>query len=319
MSAFLNNPLAKVPIGLFLDEIDHILAEEESPAKTKFMILLTALGLLTDEDGPITNVDAQKISGGITNALYIVHLQFGSKRKTMILRLFGFGTEQFIDRKVENIVFSTLSKSGHGPTFYGLFETGRIEGYLPNVQSLEPTEMSHRAIYCPVAKQLVQLHSTSIPEIDMMQHDWLWGKLELFFQLASKLSFPDNITKQAQYDALNIPYMHKELSWYRNYIKTLHENLTSSDLSIGNDFSGYSYGQRLALQRVLCHNDLLCGNIMRTSDIDLSSSSSVDITLIDYEYAGYNYRAYDMANHFCGKFLLFCNGCSLASFIVHVL
>ncbi len=304
MSTFLNNPSGVVPISLFLDEIDHITAEEESPAKNKFFALVAALGLANDEvDGPITNVSAQKISGGITNALYIMHLDFGAHQRSMVLRLFGFGTEQFIDRKVENIVFSSLSKSGHGPTFYGLFETGRIEGYLPDVQCLEPFEMFHPKIYCPVARTLEHLHATSIPEVDMMQSDWLWTKLDLFFDLALQHTFTGD--KLAQFNALNLPLMRKELAWYRSHITSLHNGLTEGDVSRSD---GWRMGQRLAFQRVLCHNDLLSGNIMRPTHMDLSTKTLSDseepgeMTLIDYEYAGYNYRAFDIANHFCGMY-----------------
>ena len=45
---------------------------------------------------------------------------------------------------------------------------------------------------------------------------------------------------------------------------------------------------------VLCHNDLLLKNFIK-------NEKGVD--LIDYEYSGYNYRAFDIANHFnewCG-------------------
>lgn len=41
-----------------------------------------------------------------------------------------------------------------------------------------------------------------------------------------------------------------------------------------------------------CHNDLQYGNIM----IDEETRS---LTIIDYEYASYNFVAYDIANHFC--------------------
>jgi thiamine kinase-like enzyme len=307
MSSFLNNPEGVVPISLFLDEIDQIVADEDSPAKSKFISLVTALGLANDAvDGPITGVSAHKISGGITNALYIVHLNFGSHQRTIVLRLFGFATEQFIDRKVENIVFSSLSKTGSGPTFYGLFITGRIEGFLQNVQSLEPLEMSHPKIFRPVAKALYSLHATSIPEVDMMQSDWLWGKLNLFFDLAMQKSFSG--AKLDQYNALNLPLMRIELNWYREYITSLHSQLVDGDMGRS---GGWHLGQRLALQRVLCHNDLLCGNIMRTSaNLDSCDPEDIKITIIDFEYAGYNYRAYDMANHFCGKLPLFFCECS---------
>ncbi|XP_018334399.1 ethanolamine kinase-like, partial [Agrilus planipennis] len=42
---------------------------------------------------------------------------------------------------------------------------------------------------------------------------------------------------------------------------------------------------------VFCHNDLLLGNVICTDD-----ESSV--VFIDYEYAAYNYQAFDIGNHF---------------------
>ncbi|KAF4022714.1 hypothetical protein G4228_014867 [Cervus hanglu yarkandensis] len=42
---------------------------------------------------------------------------------------------------------------------------------------------------------------------------------------------------------------------------------------------------------VLCHNDLLCKNI-------IYNEKQGDVQFIDYEYSGYNYLAYDIGNHF---------------------
>ncbi|OWK08584.1 hypothetical protein Celaphus_00010718, partial [Cervus elaphus hippelaphus] len=42
---------------------------------------------------------------------------------------------------------------------------------------------------------------------------------------------------------------------------------------------------------VFCHNDLLCKNI-------IYDSSKGHVRFIDYEYAGYNYQAFDIGNHF---------------------
>ena len=39
-----------------------------------------------------------------------------------------------------------------------------------------------------------------------------------------------------------------------------------------------------------CHNDLLCGNILRDPD-------SGKLHLIDFEYGGCNFRGFDIANH----------------------
>ena len=40
-----------------------------------------------------------------------------------------------------------------------------------------------------------------------------------------------------------------------------------------------------------CHNDLLSANI-------LYDETSKQVSFIDYEYGGYNYRGFDIANHF---------------------
>lgn len=42
---------------------------------------------------------------------------------------------------------------------------------------------------------------------------------------------------------------------------------------------------------VFAHNDLLLGNVIYTEETD-------SMSFIDYEYAGYNYQAYDIGNHF---------------------
>eukprot|EP01054_Gregarina_sp_Poly1_P000765 Gregarina_sp_Poly_1__764@NODE_1182_length_4849_cov_31_140945_g812_i0_p1_GENE_NODE_1182_length_4849_cov_31_140945_g812_i0NODE_1182_length_4849_cov_31_140945_g812_i0_p1_ORF_typecomplete_len341_score44_29Choline_kinase/PF01633_20/3e36APH/PF01636_23/2_2e10APH/PF01636_23/8_1e02DUF1679/PF07914_11/3_2e06EcKinase/PF02958_20/6e05APH_6_hur/PF04655_14/0_019_NODE_1182_length_4849_cov_31_140945_g812_i018882910 len=53
---------------------------------------------------------------------------------------------------------------------------------------------------------------------------------------------------------------------------------------------------------VLCHNDLLNGNIVRiedTSDRNPVFDKSLRIEFIDFEYAGVGERGFDIANHFC--------------------
>lgn len=50
--------------------------------------------------------------------------------------------------------------------------------------------------------------------------------------------------------------------------------------------------EQLNNQLVFCHNDLLLANILYDKDEN-------SIQFIDFEYAGANYQAYDIANHFC--------------------
>ena len=48
----------------------------------------------------------------------------------------------------------------------------------------------------------------------------------------------------------------------------------------------------------LVHNDLLAGNLLLTNSEE--EGEDTYITLIDYEYGSYNFRGYDIANHFNG-------------------
>jgi len=61
-------------------------------------------------------------------------------------------------------------------------------------------------------------------------------------------------------------------------------------------------GKKLAFQKVFTHNDLLSGNVLvqRTESYLPPKRYPGDITIIDFEYAGYNARASDLANHFLG-------------------
>ena len=52
----------------------------------------------------------------------------------------------------------------------------------------------------------------------------------------------------------------------------------------------------LMLRTVYAHNDLLAGNVLL---LDADGTGRRRVQLIDYEYAGYNYCGYDLANHFC--------------------
>lgn len=53
----------------------------------------------------------------------------------------------------------------------------------------------------------------------------------------------------------------------------------------------YSILKDLQSPKVFCHNDLLLGNVIFTEQ-------SNKVTFIDYEYADYNYQAFDIGNHF---------------------
>lgn len=90
----------------------------------------------------------------------------------------------------------------------------------------------------------------------------LWDRLQNWLNVAKGLASTEE-AKDFKLDLL------------KDEIVLLEKNLAGNHLSTG-----------------CCHNDLQYGNIMMDEE-------TRSITFIDYEYAGYNHVAFDIANHFC--------------------
>lgn len=304
-----------------LDRVIDISSATLSPEDLQSQIKDVVLHILStnDENPELLSTDTQlihskQLHGGITNQLYHISIDRSVKSSfhNFIFRIYGNNTEQFIDRNIENLVFARFSALSFGPKFCGLFKSGRVEGYIP-ARALEPDEMSDSFFYPHISGKVAQLHQLSIVEIKPeVPYSWLWKKIHLFFQLASCVegeSFSINAEKQSQYEALGLNAMLQEFFRLQSSIEQYHKELLqtqSNEITRTDEEAERAAGRSLALDEVLCHNDLLSGNILYTSNINeqQETSQKLDmnpITLIDYEYAAYNYRAYDFANHFCGK------------------
>lgn len=59
--------------------------------------------------------------------------------------------------------------------------------------------------------------------------------------------------------------------------------------------------EQLSCPVVFGHNDLQEGNILLQDSSNNKSSSPRKVALIDFEYCAYNYRSFDIANHFAER------------------
>jgi len=169
---YLNNPSAV---------LDVTIDTTESGAKLYFSLVAVAQAIVGSEwaGSDEESVEVAALTGGITNVLYLLeHKTSGAK---VIARLYGSGTSAFIDRDSENMVFAKLSELQFGPVFYGLFNNGRLEGFLPAV-ALQSHEMGAPDVAPGVAAAVAQLHAIDVPEIK--KERWLWTKIETFMALA---------------------------------------------------------------------------------------------------------------------------------------
>ena len=140
--------------------------------------------------------------------------------------------------------------------------------------------------------------------------------------------------KLATVHHLNVP-INKDPTWLfetysrwlgqvRNYVPNEPENVSHLEQELlAFDFEGEMQflSNTLPLCNspiVFCHNDLQEGNILLPSDEKISSSSKLPnpktyqmleshIVFIDFEFCSYNFRGFDLANHFCERMFDYSN------------
>ena len=304
----------------------------------------------------------RSLRGGITNLLYTL-TPMEMEEKTVIVRIYGEGTSLFVDRTQENIVFSSLSDRGIGPKFYGTFKNGRVEGYC-DARTLTADEMKDSLVYPRTSMAIARLHSQNIFEIN---HDVsLWTKLDSFFDLAESSMLSAHLrgkSSKTMSSDHSLAEMRDESMLLRKSVDETQAKLMDRLKNILTKSEKMkAFGAIFGYEVVLCHNDLLSGNILLFNNVTDSFSEAVKkmvtqysveekhnglltpeepcssfsaqrnshrneeysekggisdtylvnsdmlqkednmnpegVTLIDFEYAAYNYRAWDIANHF---------------------
>jgi ethanolamine kinase len=307
--------------------------------------LKASVRLFIDEwkNVPDDDITVDTLTGGITNVLYTL-TPSRQKHQTVIVRVYGEGTSLFVDRRIENKVFFALSDVGVATRFIGAFNNGRVEQFL-NATSLTPDQMAHPALHARTAAAVAELHAQHVdgisPEAD------LWKKLQRFFDVAEDAMRPDAPAaacaqqRQQQRDALRerLGDLRREAQWLQRTMEE-GERAVAAQLAVPAPATGDTRewmrlsGAQFAYDVVLCHNDLLSGNILVANDnreveeeeepedgedggsvgfaeekkncappASPAPSSSTPplppgkVTLIDFEYAGCNPRAFDVANH----------------------
>ncbi|KAH7302350.1 hypothetical protein KP509_23G068800 [Ceratopteris richardii] len=208
-------------------------------------------------------LSVSRVSGGITNLLLKVSIKSNTGRDDSVtVRIFGPNTDEVIDRKRELQAIRPLSDAGFGAMLLGVFQNGMVQSFI-NARTLTPSEMTAPHLASLIAKELRRLHNLDMPGAKDAQ---LWIDISRLLEKASNLSFDDHL-KQQSYETISFKQLREE-------VRSLKE---ASHL--------------LNAPVVFCHNDLLSGNFMYSDAED-------EIYLIDFEYGSYNYRGFDIGNHF---------------------
>ncbi|KAK1128529.1 hypothetical protein K0M31_002987 [Melipona bicolor] len=213
---------------------------------------------------PLDKLHFKIFTDGITNKL--IGVWYSEYYNEMVLvRVYGHKTDLLINRKDETRNIRILNKVGFTHSIYATFNNGLayqfIEGNILTTETVRNPD-----IYVLIAKRMAQMHKLK-PDIEMSKEACIWKKLEKFMEIMPK-EF-SNITKQARFEKLIKPFV---------VLKQDYEALKKELINLNNEI-------------VFAHNDLLLANV-------LYNEKENSVTFIDFEYTGYNYQAFDIANHF---------------------
>ncbi|XP_066043911.1 choline kinase alpha isoform X2 [Chamaea fasciata] len=215
------------------------------------------------------------IRGGLSNMLFQCSLPdtietVADEPRKVLLRLYGailqMGAEAMV---LESVMFAILAERALGPKLYGIFPQGRLEEFIPS-RKLSTEELSLPDISAEIAEKMARFHGMKMPF--NKEPKWLFGTMEKYLNQVLRIKF----TRECQTRKLN-----KLLSYnLPQEMKNLRATLEATSSPV-----------------VFCHNDCQEGNILLLEGRE--SSENQKLMLIDFEYSSYNYRGFDIGNHFC--------------------
>ncbi|KAF2881439.1 hypothetical protein ILUMI_24725 [Ignelater luminosus] len=224
------------------------------------------------------NIGFKHISGGLSNLLYYISLPepLSDKEKSqadpkeVLIRVYGqtHGEHALEALITESVIFTLLSERGLGPKLHGIFPGGRIEQYV-NARPLKTKELADEQLSVIIAQKMAAIHCMEVPL--HKTPGWLWETIERWLKSSEKRlkgEVPEHVKHLVDVD------LRKEMMWLRQRLE--YENSPV----------------------VFCHNDMQEGNILMRQDDSINNNTEPKIVLIDFEYCSYNYRSFDIANHF---------------------
>lgn len=247
--------------------------------------------------------------------------------RKVLLRIYGqVHGERAMDAIVtESVIFTLLSERRLGPRLHGVFSGGRIEEYIP-ARPLLTKELADPSLSMKIAEKMAAIHSMEVPL--NKEPNWIWKTMYKWLKTVKeerlngatqgKNEEEERIIKQLKNTDLE-----KEIEWLKKFlthvdspsvfchndmqegnillIEDTHQTVPEDDVSAVY-VQSYDSNERISRQNSQKESyEQLQFEESNTSDTVLSHISDwgePKLVLIDFEYCAYNYRAFDIANHF---------------------
>ena len=220
-------------------------------------------------------ISLSSIGGGITNLLF--KATCSESTQSILVRIFGTGTDLVIDREQDTHTTRLLSDIGFGPHLHGVFDNGRLEEYLEGAVPLTPSDMAAMEpgsdMVGGIAAELARLHC--LPVGGGARDPVLWRKIDDFLRLARGVSFvgvDGPAAARAAETIASIDFFRAEadIQWLKDALEcasaaalTWHNSTSEGDSTRGCEAHARARAWEIAGRVVFAHNDLLSGNVLR--------------------------------------------------------
>ncbi|NXX78973.1 EKI2 kinase, partial [Urocolius indicus] len=179
-------------------------------------------------------VKTKLFTDGITNKLVACYTD-EAMADAVLVRVYGRRTELFVDRDTELRNFQVLHAHGCAPDLYCAFQNGLCYQFLPGI-ALGPDHVRDPHIFRLVAQEMARVHA--IHANGSLPKPILWQKLHKYLTLVKMDLSPKVSNPSLQQDVPSLEMLEQELAWMKETLSQLGSPV------------------------VLCHNDLLCKNII---------------------------------------------------------
>ena len=231
------------------------------------------------------NIDVKVMKGGFVNRMYLCQNKISHEK--VLIRLYGGKEneeqETNILRKVgtndaEVLIFHFMDVNGIGPKLLGIFDGGRIEEYLDGFYTPSDQDIKNQRLMTGLARKLAKIHSLNLP-LDKRPKDLVNVTRRNF-----KTYWPDY-----EVDMKTIPLPPETTEEHKEFARI------ASSYDFFEMIDWYEKNLPIISSKVVfSHCDVNRGNVMVNND----KMDDNGVVLIDYEFAGYNYRGCDIGHFF---------------------
>ncbi|XP_071347631.1 ethanolamine kinase 1 [Trachinotus anak] len=217
------------------------------------------------------DIQMKTFTEGITNQLIGCYVGSLQEPGCILVRLYGRMTELYVNRDREVEMFQVFHAHGCGPQIYCSFQNGICYEFVRG-KVLDDELLRQPSIYRLIAAEMGRIHSIQ-PKCGLSAEPLLWTKMSHFLTLVQSSISSSPAEQRCTKSSASL----RDVPSF----KTLSAEMESLKRHLS----------QINSPTVLCHNDLLTKNIIYNHEEGM-------VKFIDYEYADYNYQAFDIGNHF---------------------